>query len=153
MLLKKDSRALVQQMMKMLERDIITNELFQIYQGDKEESKTFDELAEKYNESRKEIEELTVRRSEIRGVVESLMVEFMKDRMREVNMSRIRFLKRVDAECNVFNECHNSLQSGAHFHSQLAAYLDKLMQTVNDYVVTRKVQREILQSRLLLPPK
>jgi len=49
---------------------------------------------------------------------------------------------------NFFNDSNNSIQQGSHFHSQLAAHIGGLSQTVTDYVMCRNLEKDELVASL-----
>ena len=64
------------------------------------------------------------------------------------NSNHIKLLKKLDRGCNVFSNCHSSLQRGAHFYSDLTIYLDKFTQIVNDFVNSRRIAKKKLLSKI-----
>lgn len=50
----------------------------------------------------------------------------------------------MDFACSLFNECYSNIQQGLHFHSQLTSYIDRMVQVVNDFVMSRTLEREEL---------
>ncbi len=147
--LKKDAQAHLQEMMKTLETDNVTNELFQIHQVGKEKKAVFGELSQKYAKHQKSIEEAAKKRHETLGEVQKLMVEFVKEKSGdEEDPNRIEFFKQIDDACNTFNKCHSNLQQGAHFYTQLVGHLGKFSQTVNDFVVSRGLEKNELLAQI-----
>jgi hypothetical protein len=144
---KKEAQKLCQVMMKTLETDNIQSELFMIYANAKDKCKTFTELAKKYGQYKTKIKEMSQRRYKILEDIEVLMVEFSKEKGDgKTNPERVEFLKLIDEKCNTFNNCFSTIQRGGHFYIQLAAHIEQLTQTINDYVMSRKIEKEEILS-------
>lgn len=136
---------LSQVMMKTLETDNVQSELFQIHGKVKEKCKTFTELAKKYSRCKGEIVKMSQKSHSILDEIDKLMIEFNKEKADgNKNGERIEFLKQMDDACNKYNSCHNTIHRGGHFYIQLAAHLEQLTQNVNDYAMSRKIEKDEL---------
>ena len=106
---RKDSQKLFHEMMKILENDNVTNELFQIYQKIKDKKTSFNELAGKYDKYLKTIEIIVKNRHKTLSQIETLLPEFLKEKAGETEDSnRVKFLKQMHDKCRLFNECHSN---------------------------------------------
>jgi len=134
-------------MMKTLETDNVQSELFLIYANVKDKCKTFTELAKKYSQHKVEIKEMSQRVYKILEDIETLMVEFSKEKGdSKTDLERVEFLRLIDEKCNTFNSCFSTIQRGGHFYIQLAAHIEQLTQTINDFVMSRKIEKEEILS-------
>lgn len=140
---RKESQKICQVMMKTLETDNVQSELFQIYGKAKEKCKTFTELAKKYSRYKAEVIEMSQKEHKVLNAVDELMIEFNKEKADGSKcQERVDFLKRMDEACNQFNACYSTLQRGGHYYVQLAAHVDQLAQTINDFVMSRRIEKD-----------
>ena len=54
----------------------------------------------------------------------------------------IQYFAELSNACDRFNQCYAEAQQEMHFHTQLASYIVKMVQGINDYVMIRKLQRD-----------
>jgi len=146
---KSESEGIHQQMMKTMESDNVTNELFLIVNGSKSKIDVFNELSKKYMEYFAKIQELSKLRIAKLQEMDKLILEFQKeDSGNAEDPVRLDFFKNLNEACDIFNQCYTSLQQGAHFYTQLMDHLDKCAQTVSDYIMSRNIEKNDLLSHL-----
>jgi hypothetical protein len=130
-------------MTKALEADNIQSELFQIYGKLKDKCKVFTELAKKYSPYKTQIIEMSQKRHVILEEAEMLMIEFSIEMVdNNEDPARVEFLKKIDLKCDQLNGCYSTVQYGEHFYRQLATHIDQYSQTINDYVMSRKIEKD-----------
>jgi len=141
--LREDSQRLCQIMMKALEGDNIQSKLFQIYGKLKDKCKVFTKLARKYSPYKTQIIEMSQKRHQILGEAEELMIEFSMEMVdNNEDLERVEFLKKMDLKCDQLNGCYSTVQRGEHFYRQLVTHIDQYSQTVSDYVISRKIEKD-----------
>lgn len=99
----------------------------------------------KYTKMMKDIEENGKKRQTVFPGIESAMGEFSKERAVAKDPSgRGEFFKGLDDACNTYNEIYGNAQQGGHFHKQLGDLISRVMQTVNDYIMSRTMEKNDL---------
>jgi hypothetical protein len=143
--LRKEAETITEGMIKSFESETVTSEMTQVYQKLKDKRTTFDELKSKYLKMMQELEENANKRKNVFPQIDAAMTDFSKEKTTSPDAAmRAEFFKSLDDACNSFNECHSNAQQGGHFHTQLAGYISKLMQTVNDFVMSRTLEKNDL---------
>lgn len=143
--LKKETETITEGMIKSFESETVTSEMTQVHQKLKDKKTTFDELKGKYIKMMQDIEEIGNKRKAVFPQIDAAMVDFSKERTMSSDAAmKAEFFKSIDDACNAYNECYSNAQQGGHFHTQLAGYISKIMQTVNDYVMSRTLEKNEL---------
>lgn len=141
--LRKDSQKQCQVMMRTLETDNVQSEFFQIHGELKDKREVFTQLAKKYTRYKVQIVAMSQKRHEVLEEVDVFMGEFAKEKaIGGEDPERVAFLKQMDDTCNQFNGCYSTLQRGEYFYRQLATHVEQCEQTVNDFVISRRMEKE-----------
>jgi len=142
---RKEAQKLFHGMMKMLETDNVTSELFKVYQELRNKKDIFNELAKKYINNLKIIKTSMNTRHNLIHDIENILPNFLKERIgKSEDQSRISILKQINDACNSFNECYGNIQKGTHLYTQLQVDIGKFMGTIDDFVMSRKLEKEEL---------
>eukprot|EP00831_Metopus_contortus_P061898 TRINITY_DN5381_c0_g1_i2.p1 TRINITY_DN5381_c0_g1~~TRINITY_DN5381_c0_g1_i2.p1 ORF type:complete len:101 (+),score=12.84 TRINITY_DN5381_c0_g1_i2:189-491(+) len=64
------------------------------------------------------------------------------------DVPRTEFFRALDDAVNTFNECHANFQQGGHFHAQFATHITKLHQTINDYIMSRTMEKNDMVNQM-----
>lgn len=95
------------------------------------------------------LEEKSKKKQEVMNEISGIFAEFAKEQANDTeDPNRLEFFKYIDDACNTFNECHSNLHQGAHFYTQFLSHIGKITQTINDYVLSRGVEKAELLSRI-----
>eukprot|EP00826_Nyctotherus_ovalis_P035772 TRINITY_DN3102_c0_g1_i5.p1 TRINITY_DN3102_c0_g1~~TRINITY_DN3102_c0_g1_i5.p1 ORF type:complete len:158 (+),score=56.26 TRINITY_DN3102_c0_g1_i5:306-779(+) len=90
------------------------------------------------------LKENTSKRENIFKQIDETLIDFAKEKSEATNTEKTDYFRDLDFACNLFNECYSNIQQGLHFHSQLTSYIERMVQVVNDFVMSRSLEREEL---------
>lgn len=146
---RKEAQRLFYWMIKIFETDNVINELFKVHKKLKSKADVFNELANKYVKHVKIIKESMHRRHSLLIEIENLLPGFLKERVgTSEDLSRICILKQINNGCNSFNECYVSIQKGSHAYSQLQTDIATLTKTIDDFAMSRKLEKDEFLSHM-----
>ena len=131
-----------------LESAELKKDLFAVYQGSLDKKTAFDRHLSPLQEYEKAIEDHQMRSVEILTSIDDNMTAFNKLKSKNKSSDKLEFFASVDEGLKAYYENMGLLSNGAKFYKQMHTYLTSLHLYINDFVASRKVEKDDMIQQL-----
>lgn len=125
-----------------LESADLRKDLFAVHQGTLDKKSAFDKHLEKLNSYTEAVDAQQLKSSEILSIVDTNMTTFTTLKSGSGEDAKVEFFKSIDEGLKLYYENMNLLSNGAKFYKQMHTYLTSLHLYINDFVASRKVEKD-----------
>jgi len=146
--IKREREALIGQMTSGLESASLRKDLFSVYQGNMDKQTAFDTHLGKLTSFSGAVEEQQIKSSEQLSLIETNMTSFNQLQSGSGESEKVEFFKSIDEGLKLYYENMNLLSNGAKFYKQMHTYLTSLHLYINDFVTSRKVEKDDIINQL-----
>mmetsp|Transcript_9085 Transcript_9085/g.10281 ORF Transcript_9085/g.10281 Transcript_9085/m.10281 type:complete len:172 (-) Transcript_9085:42-557(-) len=125
-----------------LESADLRKDLFAVHQGSLDKQTAFSNHLEKLNAYSEAIDNQQIRSSELLSQIDGNMTTFTTLKSGSGQNDKVDFFKSIDEGLKLYYENMNLLSNGAKFYKQMHTYLTSLHLYINDFVASRKVEKD-----------
>lgn len=140
--IKKTREELITSMTNGLESAELRKDLFSVYQGNLDKQTAFDRHLDGFNKYEKAVDEQQTRSSELLSTIDGNMTTFNSLKSSSAQQDKVEFFSAIDEGLKSYYENMNLLSNGAKFYKQMHTYLTSLHLYINDFVTSRKVEKD-----------
>eukprot|EP00826_Nyctotherus_ovalis_P010128 TRINITY_DN12695_c0_g1_i13.p1 TRINITY_DN12695_c0_g1~~TRINITY_DN12695_c0_g1_i13.p1 ORF type:complete len:299 (-),score=82.27 TRINITY_DN12695_c0_g1_i13:114-965(-) len=149
--LGKEADELLKVMVQTLETEEVTNQMDGILKRVLDKRQVFEQLRDKYVEKTRQLESNIAQRKSLLSQVELLMEDYRRTGF-ESDEKWSEFLNSLSVACDSFVAYFNNLESGYSFHTQISEYIKKAVTSVNDFIMSRNLERDDLLGQIAYKP-
>lgn len=146
--LKNEREQLITQMTSGLESAEIRKDLFAVYQGNLDKKTAFKRHLETFGRYESAVEEQQTQSESLMSNIDSNMSSFNSLKGKSGKGDKMEFFASIDEGLKLYYENMNLLSNGAKFYKQMHTYLNSLHLYINDFVTSRKVEKDDMVNQL-----